>query len=256
MTTWDPGQYLRFRELRLRPALDLLAHVRPGSPPGLVVDLGCGPGNLTARLAERWPDAEVVGVDSSPSMLAEARRDHPGPTWVEADLADYEPPRPAEVVFSNAALHWLPDHEALLPTLLQRVAPGGVLAIQVHDGWDAPSHTAGFAIAASPRWRDRLRHDLPEQPLLRPEQYLDLLLPLAADVDCWTTTYHHVLEGPDPVVEWFKGSFLRTFVSDLESADADAFLAEYAAAMAEAYPTRADGRTVMAFRRLFLVVRR
>ena len=254
MTTWDPGQYLQFAEARLRPALDLLAHVEPTNPPGLVVDLGCGPGNLTAVLAERWPDAEVIGVDSSPEMLADARRDHPDMTWVEGDLATWEPPRPADVVFTNAALHWLPDHERLLPTLLARVAPGGVLAVQVPAEWDAPSHTEGFALAASPRWRDRLTVDLPEQPLLAPAGYLDVLLPLAEDVDCWTTTYHHVLEGPDPVVEWFKGSFLREFLSRLEEADGAEFVADYTEAMRRAYPPRADGRTVLPFRRLFLIV--
>ncbi len=256
MTTWDPEQYLQFEALRLRPALDLLAHVEPAEPPGLVVDLGCGPGNLTARLAERWPGAEVIGVDSSPSMLADARRDHPELTWVEADLATYEPPRPADVVFSNAALHWLPDHETLLPTLLGRVAPGGVLAVQVPDEWDAPSHTAGFAIANAPHWKDKVGYDLNEHPLLDGAGYLDVLLPLAADVDLWTTQYFHVLEGPDPVVEWYKGSFLRAFLSGLDEADGQAFVAEYAAAMAEAYPPRPDGRTVLPFRRLFLVVSR
>lgn len=255
MTTWDPGQYLRFRELRLRPALDLLARVDPDGPPGLVVDLGCGPGNLTARLAERWPTAEVIGVDASPSMLAAARRDHPGLSWVEADLAAYRPPRPADVVFSNAALHWLPDHRALLPTLLGRVAPGGRLAVQVPDEWDAPSHTAGFEIARSDRWRARLGDAMDDQPLLTAAEYLDVLLPVAADVDLWTTTYHHVLAGPDPVVEWFEGSFLRAFLSRLDEADGEAFVAEYAARMARAYPPRPDGRTVMAFRRLFLVAR-
>jgi trans-aconitate 2-methyltransferase len=253
LTTWDPQQYLQFAALRLRPALDLLAHVELTESPTLIVDLGCGPGNLTAALAERWPGAEVIGVDSSPAMLADARRDHPELTWVEADLARWEPPRPADLVFSNAALHWLPDHATLLPALFGRVAPGGVLAVQVPDEWDAPSHTAGFEIANSPRWRDRLGYDLSEHPLLDGHGYLDALLPLAATVDCWTTRYFHVLEGPDPVVEWYKGSFLRAFLSVLDEADGEAFVAEYAAAMREAYPPRPDGRTVLPFQRLFLV---
>lgn len=256
MTTWDPGQYLQFEQARRRPALDLLARVPDDLDPDLVVDLGCGPGNLAADLARRWPRAEIVGVDSSPAMLERAREAHPDRRWVEADLAAYEPPEPAGLVFSNAALHWLPDHASLLPRLLGRVAPGGVLAVQVPDGWNDPSHTEGFALAASPRWRDRLGDvTLPEHPLLSPAEYLDVLLPLTAEVDCWTTTYLHVLEGPDPVVEWFTGSFLREFLSRLDPDEGAAFTADYTEAMRAAYPPRADGRTVLPFRRLFLVAR-
>jgi trans-aconitate 2-methyltransferase len=254
VTTWDPAQYQRFWDQRSRPARDLIAHLdHPG--PGLVVDLGCGPGNVTAALAERWPAAQAIGVDTSPTMLAEARRDHPDLTWVEGDLVTYEPPRPADVVFSNAALHWVLDHEAVFPALLDRVAPGGLLAVQMPADWDAPAHAAAFEVAAQTHWRERLAGvTLPAHPVLDPERYLDLLA--GAEVDLWTTTYFHLLDGPDPVVEWFRGSLLRAFVSPLDEADAQAFVAEYAERVAAAYPPRADGRTVLPFRRLFMVAAR
>ncbi len=257
MTTWDPAQYGRFEAPRLRPALDLIARLgEVVADPGLVVDLGCGQGHVTALLAVRWPEAEVIGVDTSPSMLADARRDHPGLTWVEGDAAAHQAPRPPDVCFSNAALHWLADHEALFPALLGRVAPGGVLAVQVPGMWEAPSHTTAFALAAEPRWADRLAGAHQPEPVLPPEQYLDVLEPVAAEVEVWTTTYHHVLTGEHAVVEWFKGSLLRAFVSRLEPDEADDFVATYTERVAPHYPRRPDGTTVLPFRRLFVLARR
>ena len=255
MTTWDPQQYAQFWDQRRRPALDLIARLRLDPAPQRILDLGCGPGTVTTLLADRWPDAQIVGVDSSPTMLADARALLPDVTWVEGDLTTFEPDQAPDLLFTNAALHWVPDHEALIPRLMGLLAPGGTLAIQVPDKWDQPSHTIGFEIAAQERWRDRLAGAIDPNPLLDEDQYLDLLLPLAADVDLWTTTYHHVLEGPDPVVEWFLGSFLRAFLSRLPEAEAGEFVAQYADAMRWAYPARPDGRTVMPFQRLFLVAR-
>jgi trans-aconitate 2-methyltransferase len=253
VTTWDPQQYAQFWDQRRRPALDLIARLRPQPAPRRILDLGCGPGTVTTLLVDRWPDAEIVGVDSSPSMLADARALLPDVTWVEGDLTTYEPDDPPDLVFTNAALHWVPDHETLIPRLMDQVAPGGTLAIQVPDKWDQPSHTLAFELADQERWRDRLDGAIDRNPLLAEAQYLDLLLPRAADVDLWTTTYHHVLDGPDPVVEWFLGSFLRAFLSRLTEAEGREFVAQYAAAMREAYPARPDGRTVMPFQRLFIV---
>jgi trans-aconitate 2-methyltransferase len=255
VTTWDPGRYAQFWDQRRRPALDLIARLRPEAAPRRILDLGCGPGTVTTLLADRWPDAEIVGVDSSPAMLDDARDLLPEVTWVEGDLATYVPDEAPDLVFTNAALHWIPDHPTLLPHLFGLVAPGGTLAVQVPDEWAAPSHTAGFAIAAQDRWRDALEGAISEEPLLGPSEYLDLLLPLAADVDLWTTTYHHVLDGPDPVVEWFLGSFLRAFLSRLSEAEGGEFVQQYAEAMREAYPARPDGRTIMPFQRLFIVAR-
>jgi trans-aconitate 2-methyltransferase len=258
VTTWDPQKYAGFWDLRRRPALDLIARLPQEPAPRRILDLGCGPGTVTTLLADRWPDAEIVGVDSSTEMLADARALLPDVTWVEGDLTAYQPEAgdvAPDLVFTNAALHWVPDHETLIPRLFGFVAPGGRLAIQVPDKWDQPSHTLGFEIADQPRWRDRLDGAIARNPLLDEDQYLDLLLPVAADVDLWTTTYHHVLDGPDPVVEWFLGSFLRAFLSRLDDAEGQDFVALYAAAMRAAYPARDDGRTVMPFQRLFIVAR-
>ena len=255
MTTWDPQQYAQFWDQRRRPALDLIARLRPDPAPRRILDLGCGPGTVTTLLADRWPDAEIVGVDSSTAMLADARGLLPDITWVEGDLTTYEPEHAPDLVFTNAALHWVPDHRTLIPRLFGLTAAGGTLAIQVPDKWDQPSHTIGFEIAAQERWRDRLAGALDPNPLLDEDEYLDLLLPVAADVDLWTTTYHHVLEGPDPVVEWFLGSFLRAFLSRLPEDEGGDFVAQYAEAMRIAYPMRDDGRTVMPFQRLFIVAR-
>jgi trans-aconitate 2-methyltransferase len=255
LTVWDPQQYAQFWDQRRRPALDLVARLAPAEPPVHILDLGCGPGTVTTLLADRWPDAEIIGIDTSPEMLADARELLPDVTWREGDLTTFEPDPAPDLLFTNAALHWVPDHETLIPRLFGHLAPGGTLAIQVPDKWDQPSHTIAFEIAAQGRWREALRDAIDPHPLLSPGRYLELLLPVAADVDLWTTTYHHVLEGPDPVVEWFLGSFLRAFVSRLDEADGQDFVAQYAAAMAEAYPARSDGRTVMPFQRLFLIAR-
>lgn len=255
MTTWDPQAYARFWDQRRRPALDLIARLRPDPAPRRILDLGCGPATITTLLRERWPEAEITGVDSSTEMLDEARALLPDVTWVQGDLTTFQPDEAPDLVFTNAALHWVPDHETLVPRLVGLLAPGGTFAMQVPDKWDEPSHTRGFELASQDRWRDALAGAIAEHPLLAPDQYLDLLLPLAADVDLWRTTYFHVLDGLDPVVQWFLGSFLRAFLSRLDEADGADFVAQYADAMRAAYPPRPDGTTVMPFPRLFVIAR-
>jgi len=250
MPDWDPAQYLRFADHRRRPALDLLARV-PLEGPAAVADLGCGPGNVTVALAERWPRAQVTGLDSSVAMLATARAAHPGIAWVEADLAAWSPDAPLDLVYSNAALHWLDDHAALFPRLMQAVAPGGALAVQMPRNHAAPTHTA-IVEAAGP-WMDRLGPLIRANPVAEPAAYYDWLAPHARAIDIWETVYQHVLEGEDPVVEWTKGSALRPLLDALPEGDRAAYLAAYRARIAAAYPRRGDGRTLMAFRRLFIV---
>jgi trans-aconitate 2-methyltransferase len=249
---WDPAKYLEFAGPRLQPALDLLARV-PLAAPGAVYDLGCGAGNVTRFLAERWPSAVVTGVDGSSAMLAAARAAVPTVTWEEADLGAWRAPRPADLLFSNAALHWLDDHPRLFPRLIAGLAPGGVLAVQMPRNHGAPSHTEMVAAAEAGPWRERLRPMLRARPVAEPSLYYDVLAPHVSRLDIWETEYLHVLEGANPVVEWTRGSALKPLLDALEEPDRSGFQGEYASRIARAYPPRPDGRTLFPFRRLFII---
>jgi trans-aconitate 2-methyltransferase len=254
VSTWDPQQYLKFADYRLRPALDLLARI-PLDAPAVVYDLGCGPGNITRLLTERWPGARVVGIDASAEMLARARREAPGIAFVQADIAHWSAPEPAALVFSNSTLQWLDDHQVLLPRLIAQLAPGGILAVQMPRNHDAPSHALMWAVAEAGPWRSRLREARPISAVGAPDAYYRLLAPLARQVDIWETEYLHVLAGDNPVVEWTKGTGLRPFLDALDEPERGRFLADYAARIALAYPRQADGRTLLPFRRIFIVAR-
>jgi trans-aconitate 2-methyltransferase len=264
MPSWDPGQYLKFTDHRLRPALDLMARIALDAPRS-VYDLGCGPGNITRRLAERWPEAAVTGVDSSAAMLAKARMEAPRAkarmeaaclTFELADIAHWSPPAPADLLFSNATLHWLDDHAALLPRLAAQLAPGGVLAIQMPDNRQSPSHLLMDETAAAGPWRDKLSRLRPIYgSMLAPDAYYRVLAPVTRQLDIWETTYLHILEGDIPVVEWTKGTALRPYLDALAEPERGAFLAAYATRVAAAYPRQPDGRTLLPFRRVFIVAR-
>jgi trans-aconitate 2-methyltransferase len=253
--SWNPEQYLKFSQPRLRPALDLLARI-PGDDPGSVYDLGCGAGNVTAILAQRWPRASLVGVDSSAAMLARAARALPQVRWLQQSLAEWQPERPAQVIYSNAALHWLPDHAQLLPSLVGRLAPGGVLAVQMPRNFAAPSHTLIATTVRAGPWRSKLEPLLRPAPVAEPADYHAWLAPLAASLDIWESEYLQVLTGKDPVKEWTKGTWLTQFLEQLDAAEAGAFEADYAQRLRMAYPPLSDGSTLFPFRRLFFVLRR
>ena len=252
---WDPAQYLKFAAPRFRPAMDLLARVTVEAPK-TVYDLGCGAGNVTRLLAQRWPDARVVGVDDSAEMLAQAAKEAPGIVWQCQSVASWTPEQAADLIYSNAALHWLPDHQALFPRLMGCLTPGGVLAVQMPRNFSEPSHALIRETVAGGPWRDRLAPLVQPSPVAAPEYYYDLLAPLAAELDMWETQYQHVLEGEDPVKEWTKGTWLKQFLDALDEGDRPAFEADYAVRLRKAYPRRADGKTVFPFRRLFIVARR
>lgn len=253
MSAWDPNQYLKFADHRLRPALDLLARV-PLEAPASVYDLGCGPGNVTRLLAARWPMAQITGVDSSGAMLEKARA-IPGIAWQQADLGSWAPPAAADLVYTNAALHWIGGHEVLFPRLLAGVKAGGVLAVQMPHQAMNPSHQSLFAIARQPGWAAKLEGAVFDNPVLDPARYYDLLAP-QAELDIWETEYQHALEGENPVLQWFMGSLLTPVLERLTGTDRDAFLRLYGEKVATAYPRRADGRTLLTMRRLFIVARR
>jgi trans-aconitate 2-methyltransferase len=250
---WDPGQYLRFADLRLRPALELLARV-PFDAPGRVVDLGCGPGNVTQYLIARWPEAAVTGIDSSREMLEKAQAEGPaGVTWEQGDAATWSPDPAPDVIYSNAALHWLPSHETLFPRLFGLIAAGGVLAVQMPRNFAQPSHTLIDETAREEPWAARLAPVLRTPPVSGPGFYYDLLAADAAAIDVWETEYQQVLEGPEAVAEFTKGTWLKPILDTLDPAERPEFEARYIAKLADAYPRRADGRVLFAFRRLFIV---
>ncbi len=253
---WDPNLYSAFAKPRLRPALDLVARIETLSA-GLVADLGCGTGSISALLADRWPDARIFGIDTSPDMLAKADRASPV-TWVQADITAWTPPGPADVLFSNAALHWVDDHAGLFPRLMGMLAPGGWLAVQMPRNYHAPSHTAIIDAARSGPWRDLLEPLLRPEPVAPPAFYYDLLAPIAAALDIWETEYLHVLDGEDAVMRWTGSTALRPLSEALADHPAwkDDFLEEYRRRLAAAYPRLPDGRTLFPFRRLFLIARR
>jgi len=252
--SWNPEQYLRFAEPRLRPAVDLMA--RLGGAPQTIVDLGCGTGNVTRLLAERWPQAKVTGVDDSPAMLAKAAQDHPALCWQRRSIAEWQADGAVDLLFSNAALHWLPAHEQLFPRLATQVAPGGLLAVQMPRNFLAPSHTAIADTVRGGRWRAQLEDLLAPPPVAAPADYHGWLLPHAATLDIWESEYLQVLQGPDAVKEWTKGTWLKQFLDRLAGAERDEFEADYAARVRAAYPRRDDGTTLFPFRRLFIVMRR
>jgi trans-aconitate 2-methyltransferase len=258
---WDPAQYLRFSDERLRPALDLIARIQHPGLPHRVVDLGCGAGNALPILAARFPEAEVTGVDGSAAMLARAAE--AGFRVEQADIAAWAPAAPVDVIFSNAALHWLTGHETLFPRLLGCLAPGGVLAVQMPAMDAAPFRVLQYEVAAreGQPWTERLRGVRSAPPILAAEAYYDLLAGRTAALDLWLTEYIHVLRGPDPIVQWALGSSLRPFLDALgdggraaEATDARAaFLAAYAEAVRPHYRPRADGAVLLPFRRLFIL---
>ena len=250
---WDPGQYRRFADERARPFFDLVARIGTDAPRS-VVDLGCGPGDLTVDLARRWPAAAIVGIDSSAEMIAAARRGEKGPgvSFTVADLRDWQPDAPVDVLVCNAVLQWVPGHLGLLPRWVSWLSGGGWLAFQLPGNFDQPPHAVLREMAASPRWRPLIG----EAELTRQAGdltgYLDVLAGAGCQVDAWETTYLHILHGEDPVVEWVKGTALRPVLAVLDDAETAEFLAEYRDRMRRAYPPRSFG-TVLPFRRVFVV---
>ncbi|QRK09929.1 methyltransferase domain-containing protein [Archangium violaceum] len=249
---WDPQQYEHFRDARKRPFFELLARV-PVSAPGFVADLGCGTGDLTLTLAERWPGAHVAGVDSSESMIAEALR-RPAPERVRfelADLARWRPSSPLDVLVSNAALHWLPGHASLLSGLVGLLAPGGVLAFQVPANFEEPSHRRIDEVRALPRFAPSLTNVRRghAEPLAFYEAHLARL---GFSVDAWETAYLHVLPGEDAVLQWLLGTTLRPVLTALGPEEGQAFLDTLRPLLRQDYPAAAHG-TPFLFRRRFVV---
>jgi len=255
---WDPAKYAQFGDYRNRPFLDLTARIH-AEDPVRVVDLGCGPGNLTATLAERWPGARIVGVDSSQEMLAKAAglaEKVPALSFVQADITGWMPTPETEVVVSNAALQWVPGHQDMMRRWLEALSPGAWFAMQVPGNFNAPSHVLMRELAASGRWAAKLAGVLRgRESVGEPQDYLGILLDAGCAADAWETSYQQVLTGQDPVLEWVRGTGLRPVLNALDEDDAKIFESEYAAALRDAYPQGVHG-TVFPFRRIFAVGRK
>ncbi|MDN3023136.1 trans-aconitate 2-methyltransferase [Streptomyces sp. S.PB5] len=260
--TWDPAQYLRHADHRARPFIDLLARVpEPPGPAPRIADLGCGPGNVTALLADRWPTARITGYDNSPEMLDQAHTRHEGPTpgggrldFAHADARTWTPAQPYDVIISNATLQWVPGHADRFADWIAGLAPGGTFAFQVPGNFGAPSHQLMRELADSAGLAGLLRHD---DAVLTPETYLEHLTALGCTADVWETTYIHLLTGEDPVLDWVKGTGLRpvlTALADTPEARDD-FVHRYRDALRKAYPAGPHG-TPFPFRRIFAVARK
>jgi trans-aconitate 2-methyltransferase len=248
---WDPKIYLNFAAERTRPAAELLARIAVENPKH-VADLGCGPGNSTELLAARWPEAQVEGIDSSPEMIAKAKASGIRANWTLSDIANWQPPRAYDVVFSNATYQWLPDHQTLLPRLVRATESGGIFAFQVPNNFESPSHALMREVGASGVWAAKLK-GVRNIGVLSPARYYDILAPLASALDIWQTEYLQVLDGEDPVYRWVSATGLRPFADALAGDERDAFVAAFKSALRAAYPMRADGKTLFPFKRLFAV---
>lgn len=254
--SWSAQQYVKFEDERTRPVRDLLAAV-PTAEPRRAIDLGCGPGNSTEVLLGRFPGAAVRGLDSSEEMVKAARKRLPDLTFEMGDIDTWTADEPVDVIVANAVLQWLPDHLSTLPRLAGQLSDGGSLAVQMPDNLDQDYHKLMREVATGGAWRDKLaaavaaRKDLPA-----PAGYYSLLRPECRRVDVWRTIYHHPLAGVDAVVEWFKGSALWPYLEPLSEDERIAYLTEYRAGIARAYPLQSDGVVLLPFPRLFIVATR
>jgi trans-aconitate 2-methyltransferase len=254
--TWSAAQYVKFEQERTRPVHDLVARI-PNADIVHAADIGCGPGNSTEVLRERYPGARIIGLDSSTDMIEAARKRLPDIAFEVADIRQWRPKEPLDVILANAVFQWIPDHETLFPTLIAKLKAGGALAAQMPDNLDEPSHRLMGEVASHGPWAGKLK----DAGSARTERrlagwYFQLLRPYASHVDIWRTTYFHPLAGTRAIVEWLKGTGLRPFLDPLEESEREAFLARYEDALAKAYPAEVDGTVLLPFPRLFIVAAR
>ena len=252
---WQPKQYLQFEKERTQPSIDLVNRIALDSP-NRIIDIGCGPGNSTAVLCEKWPNAEVVGLDNSAAMLADAKQKHPDIAFLLHDITDgIEGLGQYDIVFSNAALQWMGNHAQLIPQLFEMVAPGGVLAVQVPYVRPLPIYNEVILLTKEPKWQPYF-DEIPNYPMHYPfAHYYDILCELPAQLSAWQTDYLHILPSHDALVAWYKGSGLRPFLNMLpDETSQNEFIAAYTNRIQQAYPVRKDGNVILPFTRIFFMV--
>ncbi len=251
---WNPSQYLGFKAQRLRPAIDLLNAIPelPSQAPS-IVDLGCGPGQLSELLLQRWPAARYCGVDGSVEMLAQAASQWPTLRWQHADIANWQPDGPVDLIYSNAALHWLDDHADLMARLMSYLTPGGVLAVQMPNNFLEASHQCAFELARQPEFAAVLERIIRPQPVHPAARYWEWLKPLASHIDLWQTQYCQGMQGENPVADWTKGSLLVPILDALGPQQGPVFEQRYRLAIQQAYPPLPDGTTLFPFKRFFMI---
>jgi trans-aconitate 2-methyltransferase len=252
MPSWDKDLYYRFREQRTQPSIDLVARI-PITQPQRVVDLGCGPGNSTAVLRKRWPDCSMFGVDNSEEMLRSARQTDDRTQWVKADIANWQPDQACEVVFSNAALQWLPDHVKLIPQLFAAVSPAGVLAVQLPDHYDSALYRVLIDVSQDPRWSPRMEAARSSLTRHTVSFYYDLLSSCTGRFDIWTTEYHHELDSHQDILTFHRGTGMRPYLEALADDETKQFEQLVLDGYRQAFPVQANGRVLFPFKRLFFI---
>lgn len=250
MDDWNPTLYLHYGSERTRPAIDLLSRVNVEAAEQ-IVDLGCGPGNSTALLHQRWPTAHITGVDSSSAMIAEASRTLPDCHFLQEDIRHYRPDRPLDLIFASASLQWVPDHYDLLPKLVSLLKMNGVLAVQMPDNWQEPTHVLMREVAWEQGYPDRGREALPGV-----HAYHDILSEAGCDVTLWRTTYYHQMTSHQAIIDWVSATGLRPWLQELNESEQKNYLHRYHQLLEEHYPLQENGQILLAYPRLFIVARR
>ena len=256
MSNWNAEHYLKYGDERTRPAADLVARIRIDRP-AVIADLGCGPGNSTQILRDRWPQSEIIGIDNSPQMIEAAQRTYPDQKWLLADVSQWTSSGPVDLLYSNAALQWLPDHGALMPRLFGMVAAGGALAFQIPSSTYATVRTLIHDISYRPAWSERMNAPRNALTMECPAFYYDALVKIATNLDLWETEYSHVLESAASIVDWISSTGLRPFLAALDTdAERAEFTSELHQRVRDAYQVRADGKVLFPFRRTFVIAYR
>jgi trans-aconitate 2-methyltransferase len=256
MPDWNPELYLKFSDQRARPASDLIAQIKLNNP-ARIIDVGCGPGNSTAQLNKRWPQARLAGLDNSPEMLAQARQKNPGWTWIDATIEHWTPDAPYDLVFSNAALHWVGDHGTIFPRLLSYVASGGALAVQMPNNFHSPVHTAMKEVAASPRWNAVLGPAEEHFGVESPAFYYNALRPSASLLNIWEADYLQIMDGPRAILEWIRSTGMRFYLERLhDETERMAFESDCLDRIEQAYPANDAGKSLFPYKRMFVIAYR